>query len=97
MARIDPEGNEIQALGQLADFSGAAVLEIGAGDGRFTWRYAGDARSVIAIESREADVRSALGAMPRPLRDRVRFHHADATTFRYPRSRFDIAVLSHSL
>ena len=97
MARIDPEGNEIQALGQLADFSGAAVLEVGAGDGRFTWLYAADARSVDAIEAREEDVREALRTMPGHLKDRVRFHHADATSFRYPRGKFDIAVLSHSL
>lgn len=97
MARIDPEEHEIEALGRLADFSGASVLEIGAGDGRFTWRYATAAKSVYAIEPRENDVRTALQALPRHLEDRVQFEVADATTFSYPKNRFDIAVLSYSL
>lgn len=97
MARIDPEGHEVQVLQRMVDFSGASVLEIGAGDGRFTWRYATAAKSVDAVEPRERDVSAAKRAMPRHLRDRVHFHLADATTFHYPRNRFDIAVLSYSL
>lgn len=97
MAQIDPEEHEIHAVGRMVDFSGASVLEIGAGYGRFTWRYAAAAKSVEAIETREEDVRVAKRAMPRHLRERVHFHLADATTFHYPRNRFDIAVLSHSL
>jgi cyclopropane fatty-acyl-phospholipid synthase-like methyltransferase len=38
--RTDPEGNETDTLFDLVDLGGAHVLEIGAGDGRLTWRYA---------------------------------------------------------
>ena len=48
--RVDPENNEIRALFDLADLSGQYVLEIGSGDGRLTWRYAGRAAHVTAID-----------------------------------------------
>jgi cyclopropane fatty-acyl-phospholipid synthase-like methyltransferase len=38
--RIDPEGNETDALFALVELEGQEVLEIGCGDGRLTWRYA---------------------------------------------------------
>ena len=54
--RSDPENNEIRALGDLVDFSGKHVLEIGCGDGRLTWRYAEAAAHVTAIEPFEEAV-----------------------------------------
>ena len=48
--RSDPEKNETRALLDLVDFSGKQVLEIGCGDGRMTWRYAGAAAHVTCIE-----------------------------------------------
>lgn len=97
MALIDPEEQEIRTLDRLVEFKGASVLEIGAGDGRFTWRYAGKAKSVLAFDPADKDVRTALESMPDHLKSRVRFQVADATTFRYPANRFDIAVFSYSL
>ena len=47
---IDPEGAELAALGKLVDFAGLRVLEVGCGDGRLTWRYAGEAASVLATD-----------------------------------------------
>ena len=38
---LDPEGVETRVLHDLVDFRGKDVLEIGCGDGRMTWRYAG--------------------------------------------------------
>jgi 16S rRNA A1518/A1519 N6-dimethyltransferase RsmA/KsgA/DIM1 with predicted DNA glycosylase/AP lyase activity len=47
----DPEEHELAALRAAAPpFAGTRVLEIGAGSGRLTERYAGDAASVIAID-----------------------------------------------
>ncbi len=97
MTSIDPEGAETQALRELVDFKNRSVLEIGAGDGRLTRRIAPEAESVLALDSLERDVLRAREAMSPELEDRVEFLVADATTFRYPRNRFDIVVLSHSL
>lgn len=97
MASIDPEGEETRALADLVDFKNRSVLEIGAGNGRLTWRIAQRAKSVLAIDSLERDVLRARESMTPELQDRVEFLVADATTFQYPRNRFDIVVLSHSL
>jgi 2-polyprenyl-3-methyl-5-hydroxy-6-metoxy-1,4-benzoquinol methylase len=97
MASIDPEGLETRAMSALVDFSGKRVLEIGCGDGRLTWRYAGQAKSVLAIDTLERDVVRARRATPRALRSRVRFIVADATTYRAARGLFDVGVLSYSL
>ncbi|HEY2965307.1 MAG TPA: class I SAM-dependent methyltransferase, partial [Actinomycetota bacterium] len=48
--RIDPEGNETEALFALVDLGDAEVLEIGCGDGRLTWRYADRTAHVTAID-----------------------------------------------
>jgi 16S rRNA A1518/A1519 N6-dimethyltransferase RsmA/KsgA/DIM1 with predicted DNA glycosylase/AP lyase activity len=47
----DPELHEIDALAAVgASFLGRRILEIGAGSGRLTRRYAADAASVIAVD-----------------------------------------------
>ena len=63
----DPEGHEAAALRALqTSFAGCRVLEIGAGDGRLTRRYAADASSVVAIDPDAdaiADLRAELPAV----------------------------------
>lgn len=51
MIRLDPRANEIRALRQAAgSFDGLRVLEVGAGDGRLTRRFARTAAEVVALE-----------------------------------------------
>jgi 16S rRNA A1518/A1519 N6-dimethyltransferase RsmA/KsgA/DIM1 with predicted DNA glycosylase/AP lyase activity len=51
MIRVDPRANETRALRQSAgSFEGLRVLEIGAGDGRLTRRFARQAAHVVALE-----------------------------------------------
>jgi ubiquinone/menaquinone biosynthesis C-methylase UbiE len=97
MVSIDPEGYETGALDELVDLTDRAVLEIGAGDGRLTWRLAARARSVVALDASEHDIATARKSLTKELSGRVHFLLADATTFRYPRNRFEVVVLSHSL
>lgn len=97
MASIDPEGAEIRAINRLVDLTDKSVLEIGAGDGRLTRRLAARARSVVALDPNESQITKARASLPSDLRGRVRFVTTDATTYRYPRERFDAAVLAHSL
>lgn len=94
---FDPEGFETRAIHSLVDFRGRAVIEIGSGDGRMTWRFAESTARVLAIDPLTRDVRRAMAATPDHLRSTVRFVEADATSYRYPSARFDIAILSYSL
>ena len=102
--QIDPEGNEIAALLDLAgDFTGKNVLEIGSGDGRLTWRYAHQTSHVIGIEPNADKTALAEENMPSSLRERVELRAQDLLKFAAemeasgPPARFDLAILSWSL
>jgi 2-polyprenyl-3-methyl-5-hydroxy-6-metoxy-1,4-benzoquinol methylase len=72
--RVDPENNETRALLSLVDFTGKRVLEMGCGDGRLTWRYAGMADHVIAIDPKADAIGRARENLPEELKGRVEFH-----------------------
>jgi 2-polyprenyl-3-methyl-5-hydroxy-6-metoxy-1,4-benzoquinol methylase len=96
--RIDPEGHETGALFELVDLAGAHVLEIGAGDGRLTWRYAERAAHVTALEPYEGSVARAR----EELLDRalpIEFRHEAFEDFAAGSDPdvFDVALLSWSL
>ena len=102
--QIDPEGNEIAVLIDLAgDFTAKNVLEIGSGDGRLTWRYAGRAGHVIGIEPKAEKTALAEKNMPASLRGRVEMRTQDLRQFAAELAassrpaRFDLAILSWSL
>lgn len=97
MPIYDPEGTETRAIDRLIDLTDRSIVEIGAGDGRLTWLLASRAKSVVAIEPNERYLARAHAALTPELRGRVRFVPSDATTYRFPRARFDVAVLSWSL
>ncbi len=96
--RIDPEGNETDALFDLVELEGRNVLEIGCGDGRLTWRYADRAARVTAIEPFEDSIARAkerLRGMHLPIEFRnMAFDDFAATD---DADVFDVAILSWSL
>jgi 2-polyprenyl-3-methyl-5-hydroxy-6-metoxy-1,4-benzoquinol methylase len=93
----DPDGAEISALDRLVDFTDKRVLEVGSGEGRLTWRYAGATRSVLAIEPEAESVGLAQADIPPELADRVSFRVVDAGELDEPAESFDVAFLSWSL
>lgn len=96
--RQDPENNETRALFDLADFAGQHVLEIGCGDGRLTWRFAGKAAHVTAIDPFAESIAQARASLPPELQGRVEFHHIAFADFAASRPAiFDTAILSWSL
>ena len=97
--RVDPENNEPRALFDLADFSGKHVLEIGCGDGRLTWSYAGRAAQVTAIDSFADGIGRARENLPGELQGRVEFQCIAFEDFAAAseQAAFDIAILSWSL
>jgi 16S rRNA A1518/A1519 N6-dimethyltransferase RsmA/KsgA/DIM1 with predicted DNA glycosylase/AP lyase activity len=99
VVRIDPQNNEIRSLFNLVDLTGKRVLEIGSGDGRLTWRYAGSAAHVTAIEPFSESIRKGQGNLPFELRDRIEFFESSFLDFAAvsKTSIFDGAILSWSL
>jgi 2-polyprenyl-3-methyl-5-hydroxy-6-metoxy-1,4-benzoquinol methylase len=93
----DPEHAETRMIHKLVDFAGKDVLEIGCGEGRLTWRYADQARSVLALDPDAEAIGQAHAQMPEPLRSRVTFQVADVTTADLPADAFDVLMLSWSL
>lgn len=96
-AQLDPEEAETCVIHGLIDFAGKDVLEVGCGDGRLTWRFAEEARSVLGLDPVAVSIDQARAVTPVHLRGRVAFQSADITTAEMPRAAFDVAVLSWSL
>jgi cyclopropane fatty-acyl-phospholipid synthase-like methyltransferase len=96
----DPEENEIRALLKYAvSFEGKSVLEIGCGDGRLTWRYAGDAAHVTGIDPDTERYQRALADFPPQLKSKVELHNIELDDFaaQVHTDQYDIAILSWSL
>jgi 2-polyprenyl-3-methyl-5-hydroxy-6-metoxy-1,4-benzoquinol methylase len=94
---LDPEQAETRAIHALVDFTGADVLEIGCGDGRLTWRFAGQARTTLALDPADAAIATAQANLSADLAGKVTFQTADVTTAELARSAYDVALLSWSL
>ena len=95
--RIDPEGVELRTLRELAPVDGLHVLELGCGDGRLTFQFAGATSSVLAVDPDAERVATAEREMPEKLEGKVSFRVAGVTEVRRPRRRFDVALFSWSL
>jgi ubiquinone/menaquinone biosynthesis C-methylase UbiE len=96
-SELDPKGAETRAVLRAADFRDARVLEIGCGDGRVTFRYAGESRSVVGIDQKEVNLAPAVSGCPRNLRERVRFVCASAARLPFRDERFEIVLFALSL
>ena len=94
---VDREGNETRVLHDLVDFRGTDVVEIGCGDGRMTWRYAGLARSVLNLDPNQERIRAASKSTPSILKPIVTFRVGDVSSIELPENGFDVAILSWSL
>lgn len=92
--------SELEALRGLIDFARLRVLEIGAGDGRLTWPFAGKARRWVALDPDADELRQAVrdrrDARPR-VRERVQLTLGDARRLPFPDGAFDLAFFTYSL
>lgn len=97
--RIDPENNETLAMFKMVDFDGQEVLEVGCGDGRLTWLYAGQAAHVTGVDAWEEGITRAKENLPGRLEGRVDFHLAEFEEFaaNSPPAVYDLAILAWSL
>jgi ubiquinone/menaquinone biosynthesis C-methylase UbiE len=93
----DPEAVETANLHSMTTMSDARVLEVGCGDGRLTWRYAGTTRRAIGIDSNGEHLAVARRSCPPGLGARVAFVRATALALPFRAGLFDGAMLAWSL
>ncbi len=90
---VDPL--ELATVRGLVDLAGKRVLEVGCGDGRFTYLYAHDTQYVLGVDPKRDEIQRARRDRPAELAKRVQFRVAK--TISAPRRRFDVALFSWSL
>ena len=93
---VDPRGIELRAILEAADFNNARVLEVGAGDGRLTFRYGAAPASVVGVDTNETEIRTTQ-KLSGVEHDHVQCLCASATALPFPAERFDIVLLASSL
>jgi SAM-dependent methyltransferase len=94
---IDPAGLMPRVILESADFRDTRILEVGAGDGRLTFQYAADARSVVGVDTKEPDVRTAARYAGLNCYGHVQFVCASATALPFSAEQFGIVLLASSL
>ena len=93
----DPDRNEIRHLRKFVDFTDKRVLEIGCGEGRLTWQYAKDTRSVVAVDLDHDSLRVAKVDRPSSLENQIDLACSDSEYLPFTKEKFDIAILAWSL
>ena len=93
----DPEGFEKKILQKHAEFANKRVLEVGCGEGRLTWKYAGASSLTVGFDPDHDALRIARADAPYDLQKHVHFAAANATHTPFSKETFDIAVLAWSL
>ena len=93
----DPDRNEIKYLRKFVDFKDKRVLEIGCGEGRLTWQYAKDVRSVVAVDLDHDSLRVAKVDRPSDLENTVYLACINSEHLPFTKEKFDIAILAWSL
>lgn len=96
-AQKDPENKEGKVLNQILDVRNKRVLEVGCGEGRLTWRYAGASSLTIGFDPDHNALRIAQADTPYNLQKHVHFAGASANNIPFSKETFDIAILAWSL
>ena len=94
---VDRAGVMPRAILKAADFRDARVLEVGAGDGRLTFQYAAQPRSVVGIDTKELEILAASRRSGAEFPGDVRFLCASATDLPFSAEQFEIVLLASSL
>ncbi len=93
----DPERNESKYLHRFADFRNRRVLEVGCGEGRLTWQYAGATQTAIGIDLDRDALRIACVDRPQDLHNKAFFTCTVSEYLPFSKETFDIAILAWSL
>jgi ubiquinone/menaquinone biosynthesis C-methylase UbiE len=90
----DPEGIELSHLVNAIQIDGKNILEIGCGDGKFTFQYSGIARKVFGIDPEISELKIAKRNQ-RSLN--TYFIQSKAESLPLPTQNFDIVIFASSL
>lgn len=93
----DPEGIELQTTLRHASFEGKDVLEVGCGDGRLTFKYAGMARRVVAIDPNAEQIERAKRNVPKELVSKLEFRVGEGEKLPFPQESYDVVFFTWSL
>ena len=93
----DPEGFEQKILHTFVDFKDKRVLEVGCGEGRLTWKYAGASNLTVGFDPDHDALRVARADSPHDLQQHVHFANASASHIPFSKETFDISILAWSL
>ena len=94
---VDPGGVMPRQILNAADFRGARVLEVGAGDGRLTFQYAAQCQSVVGIDTKEAEIRVASRRPDVKRHGAPLFLCASGSALPFSAGQFGIVLLASSL
>jgi protein-L-isoaspartate O-methyltransferase len=92
----DPEGQEIRFLLDTVDLSGKRVVDIGAGAGFATLRYARFAQRVVAVEPQRGRLTEMVSERPEELARRVSCVVGDGRQIPLGSDTADVAIYSWS-
>ena len=93
----DPEGFEKKILQKYAEFVNKRVLEVGCGEGRLTWKYAGASSLTVGFDPDHEALCVARADSPSTLREHAHFVQASSSHIPFSKETFDIAILAWSL
>jgi 2-polyprenyl-6-hydroxyphenyl methylase/3-demethylubiquinone-9 3-methyltransferase len=91
----DPEGAELEHFQAACQLAGAKVLEIGCGNGVFTWQYAGLPALLVGIDPKAADLLEARKKEPASPA-KVYFTRAMAEAMPFSSGVFDAVLFASS-
>lgn len=93
----DPEGFEQKTLNRFGEFKNKRVLEVGCGEGRLTWKYAGASALTVGFDPDHSALRIARADSPGNWQKHVHFLGASAKHIPFAKETFDTAILAWSL
>jgi len=88
---------EIRTALKHASFDDGDILEIGCGDGRLTFKYAGKARRVVAIDPITDSIKTAKRGAPKSLAGKLEFRVGGGERLTFPDSSFNTVFFTWSL
>jgi len=91
----DPEGAELSHLVAACSLPGRHILEIGCGNGKLTWQYAGLPRQVVGIDPDASVLRQAT-VNRQASSSNVSFLRAVGEALPFPPRVFDVVLFASS-
>ncbi len=92
----DPEKSEVRHLIAACPLQGKKVLDVGCGDGEFTWQFAALPRVVFSIDPSFPDLQTAKKTRPAACQH-VHLAAANGEAPPFPDGSFDVVALTSSL